>query len=101
MSYNSIPNKGNSQPNLIKELNDEIDHTKTQLLNTCDKLCDRDEHLENILTKAENLNADANIFRNESRKLKNKMWWKETHFYIIIFMLIVFITLIIIFSIKK
>lgn len=101
MSYNSIPNQGNSQPNIIKELNDEIDQTKTQLLNTCDKLCDRDQHLENILNKAENLNADANIFRNESRRLKNKMWWKETHFYIIIFMLIVFITLIIIFSIKK
>ena len=101
MSYNSIPNNGNSHPNIINELNEEIDQTRSQLLNTCDKLCERDEHLESIFTQTKNLNTDANIFRNESRILKNKMWWKDVHFYIIILMLIVFLSIIIIFSIKK
>ena len=101
MSYNTISNGSNNAPNLIREINDEIDNTKVQLLNTCDKLCDRDENLERIVNRAESLNTDSNIFSNQSRRLKNKMWWKETNFYIIIFLLLVFITLIIIFSIKK
>jgi len=100
MSYNTLPNNG-SNPNLIHDLNNEIDHTKVQLLNTCEKICQRDETINNISDKAETLSVDADIFRNQSRRLKNKMWWKETNFYIGMVILFVFIVIIIILSVKK
>lgn len=39
--------------------------------------------LENLEEKSEELMQDANVFRNNAKKLRQKMWWKNARIWFI------------------
>ena len=100
MSYNTTPHT-NKQPNIINELNQQIDESKETLLKACDNVLERGNSIDDINAKAANLELNSKLFRNESKKIKNKMWWKSHSCYIILFISIVITLIIIIVSSKK
>ncbi|KAI9298447.1 synaptobrevin, partial [Neoconidiobolus thromboides FSU 785] len=64
-----------------------------------DKVMEKQEHLENLNDKAENLNENAMHFKHGANKVRKAMWWKDFKIKIIIGIIVVIILLIVILSI--
>ena len=80
----------------IADLNQQVDDTRVVLLSACDKLVERGETIDDIHEKATILNTNAVSFRQNSARLRNRMWWKEKKTTLIIFMVVLVFLLIII-----
>ena len=66
--------KNENQLNLLKE---GLINTKTELLNSQKFLDERNEKMELIVFKAENMKNDSTLYYKESKKLKNKVKYNK------------------------
>eukprot|EP01084_Bolivina_argentea_P133160 234989_1 len=61
----------------IYEINEEIESTKNTVLESIEKVLDRGEKIELLVHKSDQLDDQASKFNRHSRKLKNRMRWKN------------------------
>lgn len=61
----------------IYEINSEIESTKNTVLESIEKVLDRGEKIELLVHKSDQLDDQARKFNLHSRKLKNRMLWKN------------------------
>ena len=78
--------------NLRKELSD----LEEQSLRNMDKIIERGEKIEILVKKSETLADQSYDLRDTSRKVKNKMWWKNKKVMIGIALVVVVVVAIII-----
>ena len=78
--------------NLRKELSD----LEEQSLRNMDKIIERGEKIEILVKKSETLADQSYDLRDTSRKVKNKMWWKNKKVMIGIALVVVLVVAIII-----
>ncbi|XP_055913124.1 vesicle-associated membrane protein 7 isoform X1 [Eupeodes corollae] len=80
----------------ISRVHGQIDEIKHIMVKNIDSLKDRGEKLELLVNKAEHLDNNSVSFRNASRNLARKMFWKNIRLYVIVGLIIVFIIYVII-----
>ena len=81
----------------INSLNKEVDETKELLHKSINKVLERNDNLQDIESKTDNLRINSRIFRNKSRNLKIRKWLCDNSVYIIFWVLLfIFIIMIIV-----
>ena len=81
----------------INSLNKEVDETKVLLHKSINKVLERNDNLQDIESKSENLRINSRLFRNKSRNLKIRQWLCNNSVYIIFWLLLfIFIIMIIV-----
>merc|ERR1712173_499812 len=63
--------------NKISAINDEIESTKSTVMESIEKVLDRGEKIELLVHKSDQLDDQARKFNRHSKKLKNRMLWKN------------------------
>ena len=81
MTYRSTDRK-------IHEINQEIEQTKNTVMESIEKVLDRGEKIELLVHKSDNLNDHAMQFNKHSKKLKNRMLWKNVKMTLLLFFII-------------
>ena len=94
-------NNNNNYDDKIGHLREEVGHVTQIMKNSCEKVLERESLLDNIESQSNDLNNDSLTFYRVSRHLKNKMWWKNFKFWLLIGSILIIIILIIVFSVKK
>jgi len=72
----------------IDEINTEIENTKNTVLESIDKVLERGEKLELLVHKSDNLTENSIKFNRDTKKLKNRMLWKNIRITLILFFII-------------
>ncbi|XP_055845849.1 vesicle-associated membrane protein 7 isoform X1 [Episyrphus balteatus] len=80
----------------ISRVHGQIDELKHIMVKNIDSLKDRGEKLELLVNKAEHLDNNSVSFRNASRSLARKMFWKNIRLYVVVGVIIVFVIYVII-----
>ena len=60
------------------------------------QVLDRGERIELLVDKTDHLQSEAFTFTRDSRRLKRKMWWKNTRLMVIILILLLLICYVIV-----
>lgn len=61
----------------ISAINDEIENTKSTVMESIEKVLDRGEKIELLVHKSDQLDDQARKFNRHSKKLKYRMMWKN------------------------
>ena len=73
----------------INSLNKEVDETKELLHKSINKVLERNDNLQDIESKSDNLRVNSNLFRNKSRNLKIRQWLCDNSVAIIFWFLLI------------
>jgi len=83
----------------INSFNKEVDETKELLHKSINKVLERNDNLQDIESKSENLRINSRLFRNKSRNLKIRQWLCDNSvaiiFWVLLFIFIIMIIVII------
>ena len=63
--------------NKISAINEEIESTKSTVMESIEKVLDRGEKIELLVHKSDQLDDQARKFNRHSKKLKNRVMWKN------------------------
>lgn len=80
----------------LSSLRKELSDLEEQSLRNMDKIIERGEKIEILVKKSETLAEQSYDLRDTSRKVKNKMWWKNKKVMIGIALVIVIVVVIIV-----
>lgn len=81
----------------LSSLRKELSELEEQSLRNMDKIIERGEKIEILVKKSETLADQSYDLRDTSRKVKNKMWWKNKKVMIgIVIVILIVLTIIII-----
>lgn len=81
-------NKDNDKISSVKA---QIDNVKNIMVKNIDKVLERGEDINTILDEVEELECEAQSFKYKSRKLKNKLWWKNFKLWIILMVIVLIV----------
>jgi preprotein translocase subunit SecF len=88
--------------NKLTNLKEEVNEVTKIMIDNIDKTLKRDEKLNDIETKTEELQDGAQRFQKVSTKLKQKLFCKNMKFMLILFaIIIIFILIIVLITLKK
>eukprot|EP00045_Choanoeca_perplexa_P003753 m.33231 g.33231 ORF g.33231 m.33231 type:complete len:239 (-) comp12211_c0_seq1:1057-1773(-) len=73
----------------------EVDAVKNVMVENIQKVLQRGEQIDIMVDKAEDLESEAKRFQTSSRKLKNKMWWQNQRFCLLLVFVAAILALII------
>ncbi|EDQ89266.1 uncharacterized protein MONBRDRAFT_37114 [Monosiga brevicollis MX1] len=73
----------------------EIEGVKHVMVENIEKVLQRGEQIDIMVEKAEDLSHESKRFQTSARKLKNRMWWENQKFCLLLFIVIAIIVLII------
>ncbi|KAJ1651901.1 Vesicle membrane receptor protein (v-SNARE) [Dispira simplex] len=104
MSYNSYPSENNPNPHgagnpsqgKTNEIQRELDEVVTIMQDNIDKVMEREERLDVLQTKTDDMNEGARQFRKGAARVRKQMWWKDMKLKIIIAVVIVILLVVII-----
>ncbi|KAI9295572.1 hypothetical protein K502DRAFT_279082, partial [Neoconidiobolus thromboides FSU 785] len=65
---------GSSKTKLIQQ---QVDEVVGIMQDNIDKVMEKQERLETLNDKAENLNQNAQQFKRGANKVRKRMWWKD------------------------
>lgn len=68
----------------LSKARSEVDQVKVIMTQNIERVLQRGEHLDDLVTKTEELHDTANVFRVSSRRVARKMWWRNVKMWIII-----------------
>ncbi|KAJ4458311.1 putative Vesicle-associated membrane protein 7B [Paratrimastix pyriformis] len=74
----------NPNADQIRKVRSEIDEVRNVMESNIDKILERQEKIELLVDKTDNLNRSAHQFRKRSTNLKRSMWWKNCKLWIIL-----------------
>ena len=77
-----------STDNKISAINDEIENTKSTVMESIEKVLDRGEKIELLVHKSDQLDDQARKFNRHSKKLKNRMMWKNIKMTLLLIMVL-------------
>lgn len=101
----TTPDKQPRKDDKFYEINIQIDKTKDVMHDNIQKIIANGENLKILEDKTEDLNENAKIFKNRSKKLHSVMWCKNMKMYgiiaLIVIVIIIVFALIIYASTKK
>eukprot|EP00485_Elphidium_margaritaceum_P013256 CAMPEP_0202687326 /NCGR_PEP_ID=MMETSP1385-20130828/3015_1 /ASSEMBLY_ACC=CAM_ASM_000861 /TAXON_ID=933848 /ORGANISM="Elphidium margaritaceum" /LENGTH=232 /DNA_ID=CAMNT_0049342095 /DNA_START=41 /DNA_END=739 /DNA_ORIENTATION=+ len=80
-----------SSDNKISDINREIESTKTTVLESIEKVLDRGEKIELLVHKSDALDDQARKFNRQSKKLKNRMLWKNIKMSLILALVVIIV----------
>ena len=100
-NYNNNNSNDDNYDDKIGHLREEVSQVTQIMRNSCEKVLERESLINNIESQSNDLNTDSLTFYRSSRKLKNKLWWKNFKFWLLIGSILIIIILIIVFSVKK
>lgn len=80
----------------MSSLRKELSELEEQALRNMDKVIERGERIEILVKKSETLADQSLDLRDTSRKVKNKMWWKNKKVLIGIIAVVIIIIVIIV-----
>lgn len=83
----------------VGQLRGQVDDVRGVMSQNIERVMERGERLDDLVDKTGNLEQNAVKFRQTSRKVKRKMWWKNTKMTLILIVVAIAIILIIIFSV--
>jgi len=81
----------------ISKVKGDIDDVKKTMVNNIEKVLERNERIEILVDKTDDLHTNAQSFKRKGTKLKRKMWWKNTKLCCCLIALVVFIIVVVIF----
>lgn len=84
-SSNSSGGKSNDQ---LRQVESHVNETKQILSQNLDRLTDRGERLHLLVDKTENLCETSISFKNTSREIARKYWWKRVKFIVVLIVLL-------------
>lgn len=79
---------GGSSVDRLREVESHVNETKQILSQNIDRLTDRGERLHLLVDKSENLCETSISFKNTSREIARKYWWKRVKFIIVLIILL-------------
>jgi vesicle-associated membrane protein 7 len=85
----------NPDSDKVGKLKTQIEGVKQVMLQNIDDVLERGERIDNIVNATESLQETAVNFNDNSRALKNIMWWRNVKILIAIILLVIFISLVI------
>jgi len=85
----------------VSNLRSQVDDVRGVMSQNIERVMERGEKLDDLVEKTNDLEQNAVQFRQTSRKVKKKMWWKNTKMTLILVAVVVVIILIIILSLVK
>jgi len=93
---------GSSGPNpKTAAIQAQIDDTVTIMRDNITKVVERQERLDSLQDKTDNLAVSAQGFRRNANRVRKNMWWKDMKMRLIIGVALLVIILIIVISIVK
>ncbi|KAJ1907875.1 Vesicle membrane receptor protein (v-SNARE) [Tieghemiomyces parasiticus] len=106
MSYNAYPSEnnpspsaampGSSNPPKTQQIQRELDEVVNIMQDNIDKVMEREERLDVLHSKTDDMNEGARQFRKGASRVRKQMWWKDMKLKIIIAIVIVILLVIII-----
>ena len=63
--------------NLIFSLHGQVQEVVGVMKQNIDKILDRDVALNNLVTRADDLQSSATTYNQTTKQLRNKYWWKN------------------------
>jgi len=68
---------GGQENGRVSELRSQVNEVKDVMSKNIDRVMERGDNLDNLVTKTANLEAGAAVFRDSGRQVRRKMWWKN------------------------
>ncbi|RKP36195.1 synaptobrevin-domain-containing protein [Dimargaris cristalligena] len=106
MSYNAYPSENNptsghptpggNPPNKSHQIQQELDEVVNIMQDNIDKVMEREERLDVLHSKTDDMNEGARQFRKGASRVRKQMWWKDMKLKIIIAVVIIILLVIII-----
>ncbi|KAH7831244.1 vesicle-associated membrane protein 7H [Monocercomonoides exilis] len=78
-------------PDKIKMVKDSVVELRTQVEQNIDKILVRQEKIELLVDKSENLNQSAKQYRKKAVQLKKTMWWKNCKLWVVIIVVLLIV----------
>ncbi|KAI9350939.1 snare protein Snc2 [Obelidium mucronatum] len=88
-----------SQSILIRRLSSSTAQVINVMNTNLSKVVQRGENLSEMQSKADNLQNEALLFKNNAREVRKKMWWKDVKMQLILAAIVAVILIIIIVSV--
>jgi len=82
----------------VAALRSQVNEVKDVMSKNIEKVMERGDNLDNLVTKTTDLEAGAAVFRDRTKVVRRKMWWKNAKMNIILGIVAVVIIVIIILS---
>ncbi|CAF2421468.1 unnamed protein product [Rotaria sp. Silwood2] len=83
----------------VKKLHGQVQEVVGVMKKNIDKLLDRDVALNNLMTRAEDLETSATTYNQTTKQLRRKYWWKNAKTNVCIAGIVISVILIIIMAI--
>jgi len=68
----------------VKQVKADLDAVKSVMLDNIDRVLERGERIDTLVTKADHLSFDAMNFRTEARRLRRTMQWRQVKYMILL-----------------
>ncbi|CAL5223870.1 g6457 [Coccomyxa viridis] len=85
----------NEKADTINRVRGGISEVKNVMIENIDKVLDRGERIELLVDKTDHLQNESFAFKREARRLKSRLWWKNTRLLIFLAVLVLIIAYII------
>jgi len=77
-----------SSADKIRAINVQLEEVKSQLMDNLDKVIERGENIERLVTKTEGLQSESAAFKTKANQVKKKMWWQNIKLWIVIIIIL-------------
>eukprot|EP01114_Cavostelium_apophysatum_P001559 TRINITY_DN1135_c0_g1_i1.p1 TRINITY_DN1135_c0_g1~~TRINITY_DN1135_c0_g1_i1.p1 ORF type:complete len:272 (+),score=49.25 TRINITY_DN1135_c0_g1_i1:187-1002(+) len=75
----------------ITKVKGEIEDAKAIMVKNIDKVLERGERIEMLVSKTEDLHQQSQSFKKKSTQLKRKMWWQNARLCIVLIVIVIII----------
>lgn len=82
--------------NSLQATKRQVDEVVGVMQNNIQRVIEREDHLDDLARRSENMQTGASQFQEASRNLKKKYWWKNTKMILIMVGIVVLLILIIV-----
>ncbi|XP_070545423.1 vesicle-associated membrane protein 7-like [Ptychodera flava] len=80
----------------VTVLQSQVDEVKDVMTQNIDKVLERGDKIDTLISKTEDLEANAQTFQKTAKRVKNQMWWKNTrNMIILVIVVLVVITVLV------
>lgn len=80
----------------LATIQNQIDQAKDVIVENIDKLVERQERIDILVTKTEELQDTSFAFKSQAKKMKGRFWWKNVRLIVIITVLVLVILFLIV-----
>jgi len=82
----------------VAALRSQVNEVKDVMTKNIEKVMERGDNLDNLVTKTTDLEAGAAVFRDQTKVVRRRMWWKNAKMNLILGIVAIVIIVIIILS---